>query len=240
MRLNGCNLLLGVAALTHSTVSADDSPDAHKAPKDCITYINIARTARLNTDIALIGIVKKSKELVKEALEEVSELAGKDEDDCDRGITLSPYQAGGLIYTFAPNTQPNCPQLIQGTVDAAMKRLTGYPWDQSFDPAVAPYNDLNVQQMFYMLYAGSTKIGCAMTLNCQKGSNVLFCKFDPLFAKGSWPFSPDYYNSLRQRADAGVLISTLSVNDISRAAGEVAAPSLVLLAIAASVILLDV
>ena len=57
----------------------------------CYSYANIARTGRLETETALIGVVEYSKDLESDALAQVSSLAGTDAANCDRGAKLTPY-----------------------------------------------------------------------------------------------------------------------------------------------------
>ena len=65
---------------------------------------------------------------------------------------------------------------------------SSYAWDAAFNPSVSPYDNVDVQRLCFLLYAGTTKIGCAMTDNCLSGRNVLYCKLHPYLATKSWPF----------------------------------------------------
>lgn len=186
-------------------------------------------TAGVTTKTALPEVIKQNERLLDETLEEAPAIASSHASNCGRGSTRTPYEAGGVIYTFPPNTEePRCRSLMTKTIDSALNAMTFDQSHQAFDPSKAPFLDIGAQPM---LYSGSNKIGCAMTKDCQQIQNVLFYKLNPIVTKDSRIFRQDYFY---ERYASGLDLSTLSPDDIARAAAAVGEPSLLLLGAAAA------
>lgn len=219
-----------LAAATLAGDATGDPLRTEPATDDCYNRsANLMGTAGVDTKTPLPEVIKQNELLLAETLEEAPALASSHASNCGRSSTRTPYEAGGVTYTFPPNTEkPRCRSLMTKTIDSALNVMTADQSHQTFDPSKAPFLDISAQQM---PNSGSNKIGCAMTKDCQRRQNVLFYKLNPIVTKDSRIFRQDFFY---ERYASGLDLSTLSPDDIARAAAAVGEPSLLLLGAAAA------
>ncbi|KAL8449143.1 hypothetical protein Emed_003294 [Eimeria media] len=178
--------------------------------------LNLGRTARLNTRVALLGV---DKELEKKASDKLK-TDFPDNENCSSApsATLTPVKMEGF-YLTSKNYEgdvSSATSVVQTVLNAALEELENYTQEgvgTVFDSSLEPFSHESVQNAAYIMFPPSTKVGCAQTTDCTDDSEkqFLLCYFTPTLedATSSTPFPTDLYNSMVARQKAGIQLTQL-------------------------------
>ncbi|CDJ62189.1 SAG family member [Eimeria necatrix] len=146
----------------------------------CVSIINVLRKENLRD--LLKPLTKADDSELTVSLEEIQvdeadnltaqtiavKLAGAEAATCNLRETAGTEKYTGVVIPSAHNTDFDCNALIQATYTAGLPHLE----ESNFDPTTskyvieAPFNNVAVSTVAFLLSAKSAKVSCAATKDC--------------------------------------------------------------------------
>lgn len=205
-------------------------PTAVAAPAAVITNINLARTGKLSVLIPVVATDSATETAVIAAL---PALAG---DGCPDSATTTSTDASGFVFSYPFDTaSPDFATLMNTALHAGLDALTTLPTEM-WGAGLWSTNDA-VNNIGYLLWQKSTKVGCAVT-QCTAAANLVLCRFAPGPVVGDAPFSAEYFTAIKARTQSLADMTAADINDGSStggggSSGTMAVPSVLVVGIIA-------
>ncbi|KAL8441982.1 hypothetical protein Emag_006759 [Eimeria magna] len=129
-----------------------------------------------------------------------------DKTDCETSADeLTPVTMGGYYKAgryFDPiRGQASGIKAVQDELDHGLSELKAEPTTgEVFNPEKKPFTNTAVQNLAYLMFPGSTAVGCARTTDCEGAVIYIFCRFSPTLVNGkSVPFPAGIFESMLAR-----------------------------------------
>lgn len=195
---------------------AADAPTAEKNTDLCLPGINLARTARLDTRVSLLVSDTTLGDTAKAALPQIVTNADQCTLTAGENTPAADKVKGLLLKAQTKDPPANAKavtNLIQEQITEGLTKLgSSYDPNTKFETAKV-FQDAAAQNLAYLMFTGSTKVGCAVTKDCKAGNAYILCKFEQTVTENDAPFSAALYKALEARQAAGIKLGDLADSD---------------------------